>query len=437
MPGRDLHQALKTENVMTKSVSGLELRLLKLQSSKTDIWYSLHARPTSYTTAGFQLTDFLNLLGFRRQPCPLHSGEAYCKLVPENFNVEEFGPAFINAFDCMQSAEKHLNICGYPLDQPEGWGFFYGKPSDRTYRPTRSSYAAGDGHTSSSREKMKTAEDDFFNFAFTFIESDYSRGWTTHYVPKHPPLSQELEAVFNLLGISRFESCPEFDFEPCHWRFTPLEQRGQSVMDNNAEYAHRCFDAHASNFSKGIEKLLAAQGEMEPFELIFLPYHRGTEERSLEDIAAQTLRPESPAQPMQDRYKYDVAISFAGTEREKAESLANGVRAAGFSVFYDGFYPEKLWGKDLVVFFDNVYRKQSRYCLIFLSQEYLNRMWTIHERQSAQARALEEKGNEYILPVQVDDVELPGMPHTVGYLSMREYEIEQIAELLIKKLSGN
>ena len=43
---------------------------------------------------------------------------------------------------------------------------------------------------------------------------------------------------------------------------------------------------------------------------------------------------------------FDVAISFAGTERELAEKLAEILRAAGIAVFYDNFYPEHLWGKN-------------------------------------------------------------------------------------------
>ena len=51
-------------------------------------------------------------------------------------------------------------------------------------------------------------------------------------------------------------------------------------------------------------------------------------------------------------------------------------------------------------------------------------------------RALAERGSEYILPIKVDGSELPGMPPTIGYLSLSEFGIEQIAELLIKKLGG-
>jgi len=63
-------------------------------------------------------------------------------------------------------------------------------------------------------------------------------------------------------------------------------------------------------------------------------------------------------------------------------------------------------------------------------------MWPNHERRSAQARALKEKGQEYILPIKVDDTELDGMPPTLGYLDVKCYSIEQIAELLIKKLQS-
>jgi len=138
-----------------------------------------------------------------------------------------------------------------------------------------------------------------------------------------------------------------------------------------------------------------------------------------------------------ESYEYDVALSFAGTERELAQQLAQDIATRGYSVFYDNFYPEHLWGKDLPVFFDDVYRKRSRFCVIFVSQEYASRMWTTHERQSAQARALEQIGGEYILPIRVDDADLPGMPPTIGYLSMDEYSIDQIATMLEAKLSSN
>ncbi len=61
-------------------------------------------------------------------------------------------------------------------------------------------------------------------------------------------------------------------------------------------------------------------------------------------------------------------------------------------------------------------------------------MWTNHERQSAQARALEEKGREYILPIQTEPAELPGIPPTMEYLSLAQYSLEELAQILITNL---
>ena len=69
-----------------------------------------------------------------------------------------------------------------------------------------------------------------------------------------------------------------------------------------------------------------------------------------------------------------------------------------------------------------------------MSEEYRDRKWTSHELRSAQARALEEKGEEYILPIKVDDIELDGLQPTIGYVPIAR-GIEMIADLLIKKLS--
>jgi hypothetical protein len=143
---------------------------------------------------------------------------------------------------------------------------------------------------------------------------------------------------------------------------------------------------------------------------------------------------EAPAARSARRFKYDVAISFAGPQRQLAQVLARAVRDAGFEVFYDQFYPEELLGKEVTVLFDNIFRKQSRFCVILVSAEYGQRMWTTRERQSAVARAVEERGNEYILPVEVEKAETPGLLPTVGHLSLADRTIEEIAELLKRKL---
>ena len=107
------------------------------------------------------------------------------------------------------------------------------------------------------------------------------------------------------------------------------------------------------------------------------------------------------------RFKYDVCLSFAGEQREFVEQVAAKLKAHGIRVFFDDDEQVALWGKDLYAYLDDVYRHLCRYCIIFASKEYAAKMWTTHERQSAQARALREN-REYILPARFDDTPIPG-----------------------------
>lgn len=429
----DLHSALKTTIVQEVSEGGIRYKLVRLQHSKDDFVHTLHVHPSSFTAAGLQSTDLLNFMGFRRNRCVFHDSECYVKRISADVDISALAKSISTAYTHLKESAKHLEQCGIYIDQPEGWGFFYGKPSlGKRYSVPR---AYGNGHVAPHSEKMKESEDEYFHFVLTWIKGAEDKGWTTHYRAKHMPLSPEFSAALDFLGgFSTFNECPEFDFEFCWWRFFPFEEDSRDVFRNNAEYAHRYFDAHAKHFSPGLEQMLAAHSELQKHDLSFLTIvERYTSSpRVVESVEKEDLTEDES----ESGFPYDVAISFAGTERQYADRLAHLVRDAGHKVFYDDFYPEQLWGKDLFTHFDRIYRKDSRFCVIFVSSEYSQRIWTTHERRSAQARALEEKGNEYILPIRVDETELDGLPPTVGYLSLDQYSIEEIAELLVKKLKS-
>lgn len=444
MNSRDPHTALKSTVVQTINVSGLEAFLVRLQWGKDDTGYSLHVKPTSFTSAGLQRTDFLNYLGFQRNDCCAFTGlhQCYCTWVSEGFNVEEFAAAFDRGYGHVGNAERALKACGFRLPQPEGWGFYYGKPSERLHRGLRG--ISGDGHTGTKIESMKAVEDDRFQFRFTFIDTGHDKAFVTHYRPRHLPVSSETRGVFGYLGLAAFNDCPEFDFEPCFFRterFVPLEQDMWGV---NVARVHRAFDAHASQFSPGIENLLAGNAAMETVGMSFLRLMEPAERMKV-DIATKVILPAKASMSRTSSKTtasssaipdiFDVAISFAGTERDQAQQLAEALRDAGFTVFYDDFYPEQLWGKNLTIFFDQIFRKKARHCVMFVSKEYRIRKWTIHEAGSAFARALEEKGAEYILPIRVDDTELEGLLPTIGYVPI-SVGINKISEMLIKKLKS-
>ena len=131
--------------------------------------------------------------------------------------------------------------------------------------------------------------------------------------------------------------------------------------------------------------------------------------------------------------KYDVAISFAGEDRPVAEKLAASLVTVGLSVFYDEYEQANLWGKDLYTHLSKVYKDDSKYCLMLISENYAKKQWTSHERRAAQARAFAES-HEYILPLRLDDSAIEGVLDTTGYLDYRRFPVEKIVESLIIKV---
>lgn len=130
---------------------------------------------------------------------------------------------------------------------------------------------------------------------------------------------------------------------------------------------------------------------------------------------------------------YDVCFSFAGEQRSYVEQVAELLRASGVRVFYDDYEKAHLWGKDLYTHLDDVYRHQARYCILFASEAYAKKVWTNHERRSAQARAIQEN-REYVLPARFDDAPIPGLPETIHYVDLRSLKPEQLAELVREKI---
>jgi TIR domain-containing protein len=136
-------------------------------------------------------------------------------------------------------------------------------------------------------------------------------------------------------------------------------------------------------------------------------------------------------------FRYQVALSFAGEDREKAEALAGALKKLGVKVFYDAFEKEALWGVDLYSYLSELYRFKAKYCVMFISRDYAKKIWTNHERKAAQARAFEDN-RIYILPIRIDDTEVPGILPTVGYLRWEDENPESIANLIAEKLqAGN
>ncbi len=134
-------------------------------------------------------------------------------------------------------------------------------------------------------------------------------------------------------------------------------------------------------------------------------------------------------------YEFDVAVSFAGEDREFVEEIVSRLKHEGIRVFYDTDYQAAMWGEDLVDYLDQVYRVKARYAIMIISRFYAEKMWTRHERRSALARALEQR-SAYVLPVRLDSTALDGLRPTVGYLDARLVGSDGIVSATLAKLTG-
>jgi hypothetical protein len=132
--------------------------------------------------------------------------------------------------------------------------------------------------------------------------------------------------------------------------------------------------------------------------------------------------------------EYDVAISFAGEDREFAQKIADFlVNEFGLLVFYDDYEQAKLWGVHLAERLMSIYRDQSAYCLVLISKHYKEKRWTKHEWRSAQERAFLIPDREYLLPVRLDETKLDGLFETMGYIDGRTNSARTIARLVFEK----
>lgn len=132
-------------------------------------------------------------------------------------------------------------------------------------------------------------------------------------------------------------------------------------------------------------------------------------------------------------FEYDVCLSFAGENRIYVRHVADILKTKGVRVFYDKYEQVDMWGKDLYVHLNEIYQNTAKYCVLFASKHYAKKVWTNHERQSAQARAIQQH-SEYILPAKFDDTQIPGLRPTIGYIDLRKIAVKQFAEMIIKKI---
>ncbi|WP_153395335.1 TIR domain-containing protein [Ornithinicoccus halotolerans] len=136
-------------------------------------------------------------------------------------------------------------------------------------------------------------------------------------------------------------------------------------------------------------------------------------------------------------YEYDVAVSFAGTDRAVVSQLVEKLLERGLEVFYDFDEQAMLWGKDLRKELARVYGQDAQYMVVCLSEAYPEKDWPSFEFEIGK-NAGQKRTEDYLLPLVVGD-ERPaiiGLPASVGHISLSDHSLDDVAELIQEKLSS-
>ena len=134
---------------------------------------------------------------------------------------------------------------------------------------------------------------------------------------------------------------------------------------------------------------------------------------------------------------YDVALSFAGEDRQYAKECGRFSRIRRLQSLSTTNTSGRIFGGETCT---SICHRSTRiwahYCVVFLSQIYAK----IHCGRDTNSAVLRqeafEENREYILPVRLDDTEIPGLLPTVMYLDLSEMSIKEVYQELKQKLSG-
>ena len=146
-----------------------------------------------------------------------------------------------------------------------------------------------------------------------------------------------------------------------------------------------------------------------------------------------TAEPKTAELPL-DEWRWDVALSFAGAQRDYVGQVAEALRAQGVRCFYDADEQIELWGRYLAEELPTIYGEQAAAVVVFVSAEYVARNWTRLERRAALARAVSER-REYVLPARFDDTPLPGLLSEMVTVDLRGRTPQQFAAMIATKLA--
>lgn len=133
-------------------------------------------------------------------------------------------------------------------------------------------------------------------------------------------------------------------------------------------------------------------------------------------------------------FEFDVAISFAGADRAVAGEIYAELRGAGYRVFYDQEQQHRMLGEDLAQYLHDVFLRRCRYAVVVVSDSFIRSKWAGNWEWPAMLARMQSQREVYVLPYLIEDVRLPGLNPTIGFVSGDQARPPEFAQIVVRKL---
>lgn len=113
--------------------------------------------------------------------------------------------------------------------------------------------------------------------------------------------------------------------------------------------------------------------------------------------------------------EWDVAISFAGENRELAKHIAEELEILDVHVFFDEFYENNYLGKAWSGKFKQIFGDESDLVVCLLDCNHRKKIWPTFERECFTSRLSDEE----VIPVFLDDTVFAGIPTDISAIHFK------------------
>jgi hypothetical protein len=193
-------------------------------------------------------------------------------------------------------------------------------------------------------------------------------------------------------------------------------EQGTSIVDlNGLANANEDVRGSVNNIK---ERRLPALIDAKPLVARHFYYNSETKNFAIEDPALfyfikhldwNKLRADCGFREENKFFEFEIALSFAGENRDLARFIAETLESLDVPVFFDEMFEANFLGKAWSRQFKEVFSEKSRFVVCLLDVHHLEKIWPTFEREHFVPRIPEES----VIPIYLDDTKFPGIPQDI------------------------